>query len=246
MQKAPARGFSRWALGAIAGLGLLAVGEAVVIFALPYTRQASQVVEIKPAAVTTPAPAPPAPALPTALAAPVATGAAPAAGDPAAHPPASETALAATANAAAALPAGPRFGGITVSSAIELQVFKDGKLVGSTSGPLAANEGSNNLEFINETLGFRLQQTVNVKGGQMTAVKIAVPNGRISVNAVPWAEVTIDGTAHGETPLANLSLPIGTHEVIFKHPQFGERKQTVVVKVDGLLRVTQDFKNEAR
>ena len=45
------------------------------------------------------------------------------------------------------------------------------------------------------------------------------------------------------TALANLSLPIGTHEVVFKHPQLGERKQIVVVKVDGLLRVTQDFKN---
>jgi hypothetical protein len=50
----------------------------------------------------------------------------------------------------------------------------------------------------------------------MTNVKISVPNGHISINAVPWAEVLIDGTAAGETPLANLSLPIGTHEIVFR------------------------------
>jgi hypothetical protein len=73
----------------------------------------------------------------------------------------------------------------------------------------------------------------------MTNLSIAVPKGRISINAVPWAEVLIDGTAAGQTPLANLSLPIGTHEIVFRHPQFGERKQTVVVKVEGLSKVTQ-------
>ena len=71
-----------------------------------------------------------------------------------------------------------------------------------------------------------------------------MPNGRVSINAVPWAEVSIDGTPAGQTPLANLSLPIGTHEVVFKHPQFGERKQTITVKVDGLTRVSQSFQDK--
>ena len=106
--------------------------------------------------------------------------------------------------------------------------------------------GTQSLEFVNETLGFRLRQTVSVKNGQMTSVKIAVPNGRISINAVPWAEVLIDGTPAGETPLANLSLPIGTHEITFRHPQLGERKQTVVVKVEGLLRVTQTLQQDSQ
>jgi len=128
---------------------------------------------------------------------------------------------------------------MTVTSPIELQVFKDGQLVGSSGASLALNEGSHTLEFVNENLGFRYRQVVNVKNGQMTSVKIAVPNGRISINAVPWAEVLIDGTPAGETPLANLSLPIGTHEIVFRHPQLGERKQTVVVKSEGLLKVTQ-------
>ena len=88
------------------------------------------------------------------------------------------------------------------------------------------------------SLGFRFRQSINVKPGQLTSVTIAVPNGRISINAVPWAEVTIDGNPAGQTPLANLTLPIGTHEVVFRHPQFPEQRQTVVVKADGLTRVS--------
>ncbi len=141
------------------------------------------------------------------------------------------------------VPAGPRFGGITVSSTIDLQVFKAGKVIGSTAGPIAVNEGSHTFELVNDTLGFRLPQTVTIKGGQMTNLNISVPNGRVSINAAPWAEVTIDGTPAGQTPLANLSLPIGTHEVVFRHPQLGERRQTVVVKVDGLTRVSQSFQD---
>jgi hypothetical protein len=100
------------------------------------------------------------------------------------------------------------------------------------------NEGAHALDLVNETLGFRTRQTVTVKSGQMTNLTVPVPDGRVSINAVPWADVVIDGTPAGQTPIANLSLKIGQHEVIFRHPQLGEQKQTVTVKVDGLTRVS--------
>ena len=131
-----------------------------------------------------------------------------------------------------------------MTSAIALQVMKDGKQIGANGAPIAIDAGPQTVVLVNETLGFRLSQTVTVKGGQMTSLNISVPNGRVSINAVPWAEVSIDGTPAGQTPLANLSLPIGTHEVVFKHPQFGERKQTITVKVDGLTRVSQSFQDK--
>jgi hypothetical protein len=139
-------------------------------------------------------------------------------------------------------PAGPRLGGFTVTSPIELQVYKNGALVGSTAGPVAISEGRYTLEFVNQSLGFRVTQVVGVTGGQVTPVRIAIPNGRLSINAVPWAEVTIDGVAAGQTPLGNLSLAIGSHELIFRHPDLGERKQTVLVRADAPTRVTETFK----
>jgi len=229
-----------WVMGALV---LVAGGEGVALFVLPSMRAATPVIEVKAPAVdparTASAPLTPAP--------PASQTAAPASATPLPESTAkpAEAGLAAGASTApAVVPSGPRFGAITVTSPIELHVFKDGQLVGSSAGSLALNEGSHTLEFVNETLGFRYRQTVNVRNGQMTSVKIAVPNGRISINAVPWAEVLIDGTPAGETPLANLSLPIGTHEIVFRHPQLGERKQTVVVKADGLLKLTQAMESK--
>jgi hypothetical protein len=107
---------------------------------------------------------------------------------------------------------------------------------------VAISEGRYTLEFVNQSLGFRVTQVVGVTGGQVTPVRIAIPNGRLSINAVPWAEVTIDGVAAGQTPLGNLSLAIGSHELIFRHPDLGERKQTVLVRADAPTRVTETFK----
>ena len=133
--------------------------------------------------------------------------------------------------------AAPRTGTLQVNAPIELQVFENGQLVGLSSSPLSLPRGSHQLEFVNETFGFRARQTVNLRAAT-TPVAIAIPNGRISINAVPWAEVWIDGKAAGQTPLANLAIPIGQHEIVFRHPQLGEQRQTAVVKVEGLTRVS--------
>ena len=249
--KPAARG-SRMALWVAGGLALLGAGAGTAFYVMPYMRPAAQTVQIAPAL-------PPAPIAP--LSTPIASAVVPtnnaAALPPAGLPAATSASGAAVAPAAvttdAALQAtptpapvqsGPRFGGVTVTSVLELQVFENGKLLGSTAAPLAVNEGTRQLELVNEATGFRHRQSVTVRAGQMTTLNISVPNGRISVNAVPWAEVEIDGKPAGETPIANFSLPIGTHEISFRHPQLGLQKQTVVVKVDGQTRVTQIFEKK--
>jgi serine/threonine-protein kinase len=67
------------------------------------------------------------------------------------------------------------------------------------------------------------------------------PDGRVSINALPWAEVWIDGSPIGETPLANLSLPVGQHEIVFRHPQLGERREMLIVKAGVDTRVSATF-----
>ncbi len=223
-------------------LAVLAGVEAVVIAALLLTRPAAgpagssaPISTEANAAVTTGAPPAPAPSTQAPAVPPALNAAAPAL-------PRTESVQPTASPApppAPVVPAAPRVGSMTISSPIDLQVFKDGDPVGSTAGPITLSEGTHGLDFVNDELGFRIRQNVSIKNGKATPVTIAVPNGRVSINAVPWADVIIDGNAAGETPIANLSLPIGSHEIVFRHPQLGERKQTVVIKVDGLLRVTQ-------
>jgi PEGA domain-containing protein len=82
---------------------------------------------------------------------------------------------------------------------------------------------------------------VDVRGGQVVPLEVSLPNGRLSINATPWAEVWIDGKSVGETPLGNLSVPLGEHEIVFRHPQFGELRRTAIVRLDVVTRVTANL-----
>ena len=59
---------------------------------------------------------------------------------------------------------------------------------------------------------------------------------------MPWAEVWIDGHRVGETPIGNLDVPIGPHEVVFKHPQFGEKRHAISVTLSAPVRLSVDMK----
>jgi hypothetical protein len=132
-----------------------------------------------------------------------------------------------------------RRGGLRVSSSIDVQVFEGERVLGSsTDGPIVATAGRHELDFVNSEFGYQSRQVVDIKAGQIIPLKISPPDGRVSVNAVPWAQVSIDGNPVGETPLANLTLPVGEHQIVFRHPQLGERTQKVIVKSNALTRVS--------
>ena len=67
------------------------------------------------------------------------------------------------------------------------------------------------------------------------------PRGPASFNAVPWAEVWLDGQKLGDTPLANIRVPIGVREFVFKNPQYGERKVTATIRADQPSAIGVDF-----
>jgi hypothetical protein len=220
-------------------LALVAVGEGLLIAGL-FTRPTSVVIAPPPPRATllaTQLPAViniPEPTTTPAAAEP----AAPAAARPTDAAPSSAPRSDAAPADRPAAPAGNRFGGVKLACPIELQVFEGTNLLGSTAGPIALNEGAHTLDLVNDTLGFRTQRAVTVRAGQLTNLNVPLPDGRVSINAVPWADVTIDGNPAGQTPLANLVLRIGQHDVVFRHPQLGEQHQTITVKVDGLTRVS--------
>lgn len=139
-----------------------------------------------------------------------------------------------------AMPAANRFqsGWITVASAVPARIFEGGTLVGSTTVPrLMLPAGQHDLEFVNDELGFHASRTIQVRAGQTETIDLETPNGTVFINARPWAEVFVDGRRVGETPIANLSLPIGQREIVFRHPQLGERRQTIVVSLGSPTRI---------
>lgn len=124
-----------------------------------------------------------------------------------------------------------RTGGLRVAAPIELHVLEGERVIGSTTdGPIIAAAGPHEFDFVNSAIGFRVRQKVDVKAGQITTFNVAVPNGILNINAQPWAAVWIDGNAVGETPLGNLSVLPGEHEIVFRHPQLGERREKANVR----------------
>lgn len=134
-------------------------------------------------------------------------------------------------------------GWLTLSSPVTLQLRENGELIGTTDTPrLVMTAGDHQIELANEALGFRTTRRVTIASGKTASVRVEMPNGRLNINAVPWADVWIDGERIGQTPIANLARPIGSHEVIFRHPQFGERRTSVTVTVSGTARLGVDMR----
>ena len=145
---------------------------------------------------------------------------------------------------AASSPAGAFASGwLTVTSSVPMQIFENGTLVGTTEmSRILLTAGAHELELVNAALGYRVNRSVQVAAGQTATLGLKPPMGTLSINALPWAEVWIDGQRAGETPIGNLSIAIGNHEVLFRHPEFGERRRTVTVGAQGPARIGVDMK----
>jgi hypothetical protein len=185
---------------------------------------------------STPAPAPAAPAPVTSAAATtgVAKGAAASGGKtdavPAVTPPVEKSMLA---------------GSVAVTAPVPMQVLLKGRVVATTEAEsFMLPVGTQELEFVNQNVGFRARRTVTIQAGKTTTVRLDPPTGTVNVNAVPWAEVWMNGQRLGETPLGNLQLPIGTRELIFRHPEFGERRATVLVTLKEPARISMDLRKK--
>ena len=147
-----------------------------------------------------------------------------------------------TASVFATLGADTAAGWVTFKTPIELQIFEAKRLVGSTAvDRVMLPAGRHELELVNTELEFRRPVTVQVGAGTTVTPTVDLPNGSLSLNALPWAEVTIDGRAVGTTPLGNLTVPIGTYEIVWRHPQLGERRRTVKIPATTPVRVGVDL-----
>ena len=143
---------------------------------------------------------------------------------------------------AAMTPAGSTGGWITVKAPFEMQILDEGRLVGTTSSDrIMLPVGEHQLELASAAFEFKAQVSVQVQPGRTVDVPVTLPNGSLSVSAVPWADVFIDGQAVGQTPLGHVAVPVGEHEVVWRHPQLGERKQRVKVATHTATRVGVDF-----
>ena len=138
---------------------------------------------------------------------------------------------------------GPVSGWLSVKAAVVIEIHENGRLIGTTeSDRIMMAAGRHDIELVNSTLGYRVTRSVQVPPGKVAPLTLELPLGVLNVNASPWAEVWIDGRRVGETPIGNLPMSIGPHEVVFRHPQLGEKRQAVSVTLKAPVRVSVEMK----
>jgi hypothetical protein len=104
--------------------------------------------------------------------------------------------------------------------------------------------GKHEIEISNSPLMYRSVRTVQVAPGKVAAIKIELPQQRLALNAVPWAEVWVDGEKVGETPIGDLKVSVGPHEVLFRHPDLGEQRHAITVTAASPARLSVDLRKK--
>jgi hypothetical protein len=136
----------------------------------------------------------------------------------------------------------PVAGWIVVASPFPVEVIERDETI-ATSGPKKVMLAAGRHSFVlrNGNLGYEERRTIDVAPGAVASLSVTPPTTRLNVNAKPWADVLIDGAAAGQTPLANIEIATGFHEITFRHPQFGERTERVAITAAGVNRVAVDL-----
>ncbi|HTM23841.1 MAG TPA: PEGA domain-containing protein, partial [Vicinamibacterales bacterium] len=135
----------------------------------------------------------------------------------------------------------PVFSGFAVISApFVLQIAENGKALGTSDDQIILGPGHHELSLTNSDLGYAGTESVEVTPGEVTRLSVD-PRGRANINAAPWAEVWIDGEKAGETPLANVPIRLGVREIVFKNPQFPDRKVVATIKAGAAATIAVDF-----
>jgi hypothetical protein len=135
---------------------------------------------------------------------------------------------------------------LTLFSRIPLDIFFEGKRIGSTDdGQLLVPPGRHRLELVSRRFNYRGELTLSLDGGQMLSHTVSLPSGVLRLRGITGTEVWIEGEHIGALPLADVTVPIGTREVVLRHPQFGERRQMVEVGAGAPADVSVSFGSAA-
>jgi len=137
---------------------------------------------------------------------------------------------------------GPVGGWLALSSPFDVEVVEQEDVIGASgTNRIMLAAGRHDIMLTNRSLGYQEARKIEVTAGKTTTIRIDPPKVSVSVNARPWAEILVDGANVGQTPIANMLVTVGPHELVFRHPQFAERKQTIVVTAKGPNRIATDL-----
>jgi len=119
-------------------------------------------------------------------------------------------------------------GFLSVSSRIPVEIYDGERKIGtSDEGHILLAPGQYNVRLVNTHYGFSGQAAFTIKPGEIATHTVALPQGSLRVTTDAGADIYVEGEHVGTAPIGSIQLPIGTREVLVRHPQLGERRQSV-------------------
>ena len=103
-----------------------------------------------------------------------------------------------------------------------------GSTSGSTSSTGTSSTGTSGTSGTSST-----GTSAPTSTGASTTEKTPPPatgNGTLNINSIPVSKVILDGKPMGSTPKVGISVPAGSHTVVFIHPDKGKKSVSVTVK----------------
>jgi hypothetical protein len=132
---------------------------------------------------------------------------------------------------------GPGF--LTAFSRIPMDVYADGKRIGSTEdGQLLIAGGTHQVEFVSDRFRYRAMASLTIPAGHVLPYTVALPSADVRVVTAAGAEVWIDGERVGVAPLGTIHVPIGTREIAVKGSDGAEKRQVVELRMGEAIEVS--------
>jgi hypothetical protein len=100
---------------------------------------------------------------------------------------------------------------LSLTATPQAAITVDGKPRGRTPLELSLPPGEHVVIFEDPTSGLRHPRKVSLTAGETRAE--SWQRGHLSVRAIPWGEVFINGESVGVTPLAPIELVAGKHQL---------------------------------
>ncbi len=134
-----------------------------------------------------------------------------------------------------------RFDNGSAERTFKIDLFKPGQSAGESSGATSIEEATTPDVSRGSSASHAVASRKPVPGvpnpnptpapaaQTKPAAKPAAGQGTLNCNSIPVSNVIVDGRPMGSTPKMGLSVPAGTHTVVFVHPEHGRKVVTVSV-----------------
>jgi hypothetical protein len=121
-------------------------------------------------------------------------------------------------------------GWVAVEAPFDLTIAERGKvLTADDRGQIMLPPGPHELRLTNKALAIDLTRNVDVTPGAATKLLVTPEPSSLTVTATAAAEVWVDGSRAGDTPLNAWPLPLGTHDIVVRRTGGGEKRYTLTI-----------------